>query len=125
MQGPDATHFKQAVSESEKHIHLNILTGDAGYDGEPAHVFARKKGIRTLIPATIGRPTSKLPKSKWRKSMAIRFNKELYGQRWQVETVNSMVKRVLGSALRARSYWSQCRELMLRFLAHNVMILWA
>ena len=48
--------------------------------------------------------------------------KPKYGQRWQVETVNSMVKRRLGSALRARKYQSQCRETMLRAITHNVMI---
>ena len=110
--------------EAEKNIHLNILTADAGYDSEGSHVFAREAhGIRTIIPPLIGRKTTKLPTGKYRKLMATRLNKKLYGQRWQVETVNSMVKRVLGSALRARSYWSQCRELMLRFLTHNVMIL--
>jgi hypothetical protein len=122
--GPDVIHFKKAVYEAEKNIHLKILTADAGYDSESSHVFARERGICTIIPARIGRPSVTLPKGKWRKIMATRFNKKLYGQRWQVETVNSMVKRVLGSAMRARSYWSQCRELMLRFLTHNVMIVW-
>ena len=121
--GPDITHFKTAVTEAEKNVHLNVLLADAGYDGESSHVFAREKGIRTIIPARIGRPSSSLPKGKWRKVMATRLNKKLYGQRWQVETVNSMVKRLLGSALRARTYWSQCRELMFRFLTHNVMVL--
>jgi hypothetical protein len=34
-----------------------------------------------------------------------------------------MLKRLLGSALRARTYWSQCRETVLRGLTLNVMIL--
>jgi len=34
-----------------------------------------------------------------------------------------MIKRMLGSALRARNYWSQHREIVLRVLTHNVMIL--
>jgi hypothetical protein len=34
-----------------------------------------------------------------------------------------MLKRHLGSALRARSYWSQGREIVLRALTLNVMIL--
>ena len=54
--------------------------------------------------------------------MKQRFDRKRYGQRWQVETVNSMVKRRLGSALRARGYWSQCREIILRAITHNVMI---
>ena len=54
--------------------------------------------------------------------MTQRFDKITYGQRWQVETVNSMIKRNLGSALSARHYWSQCREMILRVLTHNIMI---
>ncbi len=121
--GPDIKHFKTAVIEAEKNVHLTVLLADAGYDAESSHVFAREQGIRTIIPARIGRPSSSLPKGKWRKVMATRLNKKLYGQRWHVETVHSMVKRLLGSALRARTYWSQCRELMFRFLTHNVMVL--
>ncbi len=35
-----------------------------------------------------------------------------------------MIKRTMGSALRARTYWSQAREISLRVLTHNIMILW-
>ncbi|MDP6634131.1 MAG: hypothetical protein QGG42_04495, partial [Phycisphaerae bacterium] len=35
----------------------------------------------------------------------------------------SMIKRNLGSALNGRSYWSQCRELMLLAITHNIMII--
>jgi hypothetical protein len=34
-----------------------------------------------------------------------------------------MLKRLLGSALRARSYWSQCREILLRTITLNIAIL--
>jgi hypothetical protein len=47
------------------------------------------------------------------------------GQRWQEETVFRMIKRRLGSAVNARSYWSQCRALMLKSIAHNIFILYA
>jgi hypothetical protein len=46
-----------------------------------------------------------------------------YGQRWQAETVFSMIKRRLSAAVAARSYWPQCREVMLLVVNHNVMIL--
>jgi hypothetical protein len=55
--------------------------------------------------------------------MAKRFDHQTYGQRWQVKTVASMLKRNLGSALHARTYWSQCREMILRTITHNIMIL--
>jgi hypothetical protein len=121
--GPDIMHFQKAIIEAEKNISINVLAADAGYDSEKAHVFAREEHhIHTIIPPLIGRKTSKLPTGMYRRLMALRFNKKLYGQRWQIETVNSMIKRNLGSFLRARSYWSQCREIMLRLFTHNVMI---
>lgn len=123
--GPDIVHFQKAIIEAEKNASLHILVADAGYDSEKAHAFAREEhNIRTIIPPLIGRKTSKLPVGRYRRLMALRFNKKLYGQRWQIETVNSMLKRNLGSFLRARSYWSQCREIMLRLFTHNVMIVW-
>lgn len=77
------------------------------------------------MPAQIGRPTAKPPKGKHRRRMRDHWRhiKRFYGQRWQVETVNSMIKRLLDSALRARTYWSRCREMALRAIALNVMIL--
>ena len=80
-------------------------------------------GVNTFIPPLIGRPTAKKPSGFWRRRMASRLHLTRYGQRWQVETVNSMLKRLLGSALRARRYHSQCRELSLRAITLNVMIL--
>ena len=103
---------------------LTQRLADAGFDSERAHMFARQEcGIRAIIPATRGRPTTKPLRGYWRNKMKQRFPKRQYGQRWQVETVHSMIKRVLGAALRARSYWSQSREIILKALTLNVMIL--
>ena len=55
--------------------------------------------------------------------MKQRFPKKQYGQRWQVETVFSMIKRRLGAALNSRTYWCQCRALMLKVITHNIMII--
>lgn len=120
---PDILHWKEAIREATTRVTLKALTADAGYDAEHAHVFAREKfNIRTIIPNRIGRPTTKLPSGKYRRIMAVRFNKVLYGQRWQIETINSIIKRRLGSFLRARTYWSQMREMMLRLFTYNVMV---
>jgi hypothetical protein len=105
-------------------VPIDTAAFDAGYDAEHAHEYARaERGVRTLIPATIGRPTAKRLKGYWRRQMKARLHLSRYGQRWQAETVNSMLKRLQGSALRARNYWSQCRETCLRAITHNVMIL--
>ena len=121
--GPDFTHFHRAFDQAQRRIRLATLAADAGYDAEHIHVYARSRGVRTLIPPLIGRPTSKPPSTYWRRLMKRVLPHSRYGQRWQVETTNSMLKRLLGSALRARSYWSQCREIVLRGLTLNIMIL--
>lgn len=119
----DRTHYQSALMEAKQQTSIHTLVADAGYDGEQNHIFARELlGIRTIIPPLAGRKTIKLPTSKYRRLMATHFDRELYGQRWQIETVNSMLKRNLGSFLRAKSYWSQCREIMLRLFTHNVTI---
>jgi Transposase DDE domain len=118
----DLVLFKAAVRAAAGRARIGTLLADADFDGEWVHEHVRSYGIRTLIPPERGRPSEKPPAGKWRRRMKQRFDKRKYGQRWQSETVNSMIKRLLGSALRARSYWSQCREIMLRVITHNVMI---
>ena len=51
------------------------------------------------------------------------FDKKTYGQRWQVETVFSMIKRNLGDTINSRRFWDQCREMMLLVLTHNITVL--
>ncbi len=101
---------------------------DVGYDAEHHHEHLRETlGIRSLIPPTRGRPTSKRPTGKWRRLMKRLFKnveRTNYGQRWQVESVFSMIKRNLGDAVHARSYHAQCRELLLKAVTHNVMVAW-
>lgn len=46
-----------------------------------------------------------------------------YGQRWQVETVISMLKRRLGECVNARSERRQRRAMLLKAITHNILIL--
>jgi hypothetical protein len=122
--GSDLVQFKAALKQAAGRARIGTLLADADFDGEWVHEHVRSYGIRTLIPPERGRPSEKPPAGRWRRWMrqqSRRF-KAKYGQRWQTETVNSMIKRRLGSALRARGYWSQCREIILRVITHNVMI---
>ena len=80
----------------------------------------------STIPAGHGRPPKDpkaLPTDNYRRLMKTRFNKKAYRQRPQVETVFSMLKRNLGPALRGRSHWSRCRDMMLRVLTHNLVLI--
>jgi hypothetical protein len=121
----DLVQFGKALSQAVRRAPIGTLLADADFDAEWVHVSARSHGIRTIIPPTRGRPSEKPPAGRWRRVMKHRFArlKRKYGQRWQVETVNSMIKRLLGSALRARVEANQFREIILRAITHNVMII--
>jgi hypothetical protein len=121
---PDVDEVRPLVAEASRVVRLSQLAADAGYDSEGNHEFARNEhGIRTIIPAKHGRPTKKLPSGRYRRLMKVRFDREAYRRRSQVETVISMIKRRQGAHVHARSYHSQCRELRLIVLTHNIMIL--
>ena len=121
---PDVNQFCKPVKSAADQVRIEHMLADAGYDSEKNHQYAREvHQMKTTIPPKHGRPTKKLPKTKYRREMRTDFDEEKYGQRWQVETVFSMIKRNFGSALRARRYWSQCREMMLLALTHNLAII--
>ena len=121
---PDIRDLAPTLSQTSSHVRIEWLTADAGYDSESNHRLCRdENGIRSLIPPKHGRPTSKPASGRYRRLMQTRFDQARYGQRWQVETVVSMIKRRLGSSLSGRSYWSRRRDLMLMVLTHNIMIL--
>jgi hypothetical protein len=121
----DLVLFKAALKQAAGRARIGTLLADADFDGEWVHEHVRGvHGIRTLIPPTRGRPSERPPAGRWRRWMKAQLGRleAKYGQRWQTEAVNSMIKRRLGSALRARGYWSQCREIVLRVITHNAMI---
>ena len=122
----DVDRFVPLLDATLANIQPERVVADAGYDSEPNHRYARERHrVRSYIPATLGRPSSKLPSGRYRRRMRQRLNKHYggYGQRWQAEAVFSMIKRRLGSVVQGRSYHSQCRELWLLALTHNLMIL--
>jgi hypothetical protein len=126
--GADHAHFPWLLLNAAERLPVETVLADAGYDSEDNHRLARHElGIRSLIPATCGRPGANGPTGHYRRLMRRRFkrgpDKRYYGQRWQVETVNSMIKRNLGSACRARTPRGRKKDMMLRAITHNVMIL--
>jgi hypothetical protein len=121
----DVDRFVPLLDEALRRVRVDTALADAGYDSEPNHRYAREeRGVRSVIPATLGRPTSKPPTGRYRRRMKQRLNKDYcqYGQRWQVETVISMIKRRLSAVLYARSYHAQCREMMLLVLTYGLML---
>ena len=131
--GSDHPHFGPVLSEARARVPNRRFAAalDAGYDSEANHETARGLRVRTLIPAEAGRPTKdgRPPAGRNRRRMKRLLGTKQgrrrsgYTQRWQVETVNSMIKRNLGSALTGRSAWSRKRDMALKVLTHDFMIL--
>jgi hypothetical protein len=129
----DAPHFKPAAREAAANGPVDTLLGDAAYDSESNHACARDElGIRsTAIPLNRRCHVRRWPKTRYRRQMVRRFRRRprgsryrrVYGQRWQVESGFSRNKRLLGPALRARRWVNQVKEVHMRVLTHNLMLL--
>jgi len=120
----DSPEFAPAVIQASRFVQFDQLIADAAYDGEHNHRLCREElGIsKTMIPLN-KRRSRKWPKTKYRRQMKEQFDKEQYNQHWQIESAFSQNKRLLGSALRARTDPSRERECFLRILTHNLMII--
>ena len=122
---PDVNEFRGLLGQALARVRITRIAADAGYDSEGNHRFSREEcGVRTIIPAKHGRPTARPATGRYRRLMQTRFDRVTYRQRSQVETVVSMIKRRQGPHVRGRTYHSQCRDLRLLVLTHNLMILW-
>jgi hypothetical protein len=114
------------IGRALRSARIELVSADAGFDSEHNHRVARKiLGVPLVMPPRRARPSNKLPTGYYRRQMAILFKKKAprsYRQRWQIETVASMIKRNLGSCLSARKYHQQNRELALISITHNLLI---
>ena len=132
--GADHPHLEPVLFDAWRRVPHKTFTAvlDAGYDGEAYHEIARHDmGIRSVIPPEIGRPPKDggPPGGRWRGRMkrllATKASRRRcgYDLRYQAETVNSMMKRNLGSALAGKAAPSRERDMLLKVLTHDVMVL--
>jgi hypothetical protein len=119
---PDTNRLPVLLLCALAHSTIATLLADAGYDWERAHEVARDGcGVRSVIPPDSGRPSPNPPAGRYRRLMR-RYRDYRYGQRWQAETVMSMIKRRLGAAVAGRSDASRSRDVMLKVITHNLML---
>ena len=112
------------MDEAACHARWDRVLADAAYDAERNHATAREDWrIRSTVIRINRRGRRKWPRTKYRRQMRRRFHKRKYGQRWQAESCFSRHKRLLGDALRSRSFPAWERECYLRVVTHNLMIL--
>jgi hypothetical protein len=120
----DSPEFAPAVRQARQFVRFKRMLADAGYDGEHNHRLCREElSIKETVIALNKRRSRKWPRSPYRRLMKEHFPEKVYNQRWHVESAISQDKRILGSALRARSEQSRQRECLLRVLTHDLMII--
>lgn len=120
----DSPQFTPAVRQAARHVDWDRVIADTAYDGEHNHVLCRQQlGIRSTVIPINPRNTRKWPLTRYRRQMKRRFFKHVYRRRWQIESLISRHKRVLGISLPARQPPTQKQECLLRVLTHNLMIL--
>ncbi len=91
-----------------------VMLADAGFD-------AKKLSLLDIIPPV--RRLGKLlhPDRKARAELVANARLDgLFGQRWKVETVNSVIKRKFGDTIRSRKVRLQQREPIIKALLYNI-----
>ena len=121
----DSPDFTPALRQAAALLALDTVLADAAYDAEHNHRLCREElGIRSsIIPLNPRNRGRRWPTTAYRRALRRHFPRETYHQRWHAESGFSRHKRRLGSALTTRSTAAQRRELVLRVLTHNLMIL--
>jgi hypothetical protein len=121
---PDFGDFEPLLREAARVALPKAVAADAGFDSEASHELARDElGVQSLINPTHGRPTDKEPTGRYRRQMKRHLHHSRYPQRWQVETVFSMIKRQSGEVVDAKTQRRRQRMLLLKTLTHNIAIL--
>jgi transposase len=133
VRGPrqDAPQLIPAVRSAARRVRIDTLLADAGYDSEANHAYCRERlGIRSTVIALNWRGSRTWPRAKYRRQMVRRFRKKprgarhrrVYGQRSQAESTFSRLKRRFGAATAATAYANQKTEILLKVIAHNILL---
>ena len=91
---------------------LRSLAADKGYDWMALREKLCEEDVRPLIKHRIFRPIDHAHNA--------RVDGSLYRQRSMCETVFSSIKRTHGDAVRARAWYREFRELVLKCVIHNI-----
>ncbi len=122
---PDDPAMYRTITAALRRHRFHLLLADAGYYAEHHLVWLLRRKVLGIIPPQRGRPANGEPGGPWRRLLHRIWPHLLvtYGQRWQVETTFSMLKRRLGSVVRARKRHAVDRECHLKAIVLNLLIL--
>jgi len=116
----DSVDFVPLLEQAVKLVPLSTVVAYRGYDSEQNHISTENLGI----PCTIIRPkyeTLQVWKTKGfhRKMMKRHFDWDSYHRRSKIETIFSVIKRMLGEHIMSRYILTQNRETMYKIIAYN------
>jgi len=119
----DSPQFPLCIPPAAGRLRLRRVLGDAAYDNEDHHRLCREtlRIPESIIPAR-QRNTKRWPQAPYRRQMKKAFPKERYGQRWQVESSISRLKRRITSSLMSRTWSNQVAEALLIVLTYDLMM---
>lgn len=114
----DNIDFEWLARQSANFTKMRYVVADKGYDSEANHRLIRQLGSCPVIPLRIhkGYKTN----GSFRKKMLRHFNESIYHKRSLVETVNSVMKRLMGSWVQSRSLIPQCKEVVGMCVVYNI-----
>ena len=113
----DTKHARPLLRNTLKKADCYVL--DRGYDSEQIHLQIRTEiHAESIIP--IRDWNADYIKGQYRNEMSGNFDRERYGQRNNVETVFSVIKRRFGDEIKGRFYRSQVKELKLKCIVYSV-----
>lgn len=119
-QGSEAPYFKPVAKKAMKcgKPFKEILL-DMGYDAEHVHEFIREEmNALSIIPARNEKVPVWKTQGRYRKQMKRGYSKKKYHQRSKNETVNYVVKELMGDHVHALDWRLQNKELLFRYIMY-------
>ena len=116
----DIKFFKPMIKELKNS--LKLVLADKGYDSKENRQYCWDNNIEVHIPF---RQWSKTRKQQWnipskRMLNEKKFDQIKYNQRALIESINSAIKRTLGSYVLARNASQQQKQVTLKALTYNI-----
>jgi hypothetical protein len=117
----DHVEFRPLVAQTLARWPFTRLLAEGGYNSEANYRWLREDlGIESIILPLAGRPSHGVTMCSCRRQLQLAFPRNVYGQRWKVETLIPLVKRRFGWAVTARHYWQQVKQTLLHGATYNL-----
>ncbi|MDX2166478.1 MAG: IS5 family transposase [Deltaproteobacteria bacterium] len=127
MQEHDSPQFAKLVESTAERFTVREVSADKAYSGRDNYALVEHLGATPFIPfRSNAKPDPKSP--AWNKMWHwFALNREdfclHYHKRSNVEAAFSMIKRVFGDSVRAKTPVAQINEVLLKIVCHNIRVL--